>query len=36
MTSTLCRMQGVPEGIATPYRLVMVFLAELRRGGVKV
>ncbi len=29
-------MQGVPEAVATPYRLIMDFLAELRRGGVKV
>lgn len=36
MTSTLCRMQGVPEAIATPYRLIMDFLVELRRSSVKV
>ena len=29
-------VQGVPEAIATPYRLIMDFLAELRRVGVNV
>jgi hypothetical protein len=29
-------IQGVPAGIVLGYRLVMDFLAELRRAGVKV